>query len=116
MTDRGFTPRRRATDLNAQAIQEPLPLPSAGLSIDVEDYYHVEASADRITPDMWPQFPSPVVKNTHVLGLQGRLGVRAIFFVLGVESPNRNRSWCGRLLTQVMNKAATAICTVGSGC
>jgi polysaccharide deacetylase family protein (PEP-CTERM system associated) len=62
---------------------EPLALPS-GLSVDVEDYYHVEAFADRITPEMWSQFPSRVAENTRrALDLLGRLGVRATFFVLG---------------------------------
>ena len=37
----------------------PTSLPS-GLSVDVEDYYHVEAFADRITPEMWP------VSYTHL--------------------------------------------------
>lgn len=59
--------------------------PVGGLSVDVEDYYHVEAFADWITPEMWPQFPSRVVENTHrVLDLLGRLEVRATFFVLGI--------------------------------
>ena len=55
-----------------------------GLSVDLEDYYHVEAFADRITPDMWPSFPSRVVENTrHMLELFFELNVRATFFVLG---------------------------------
>ncbi len=55
-----------------------------GLSGDVEDFYHVEAFADRITPEMWPQFPSRVADNTRrLLDLFERSGARATFFVLG---------------------------------
>ncbi len=55
-----------------------------GLSVDVEDYFQVEAFADRITPEMWPRFPSRVADNTRrVLELLGRVGARATFFVLG---------------------------------
>jgi len=62
---------------------QPAVLPHA-LSVDVEDYYHVEAFADRIRPEMWPQFPSRVVQNTQrVLKLLEESGSRATFFVLG---------------------------------
>jgi polysaccharide deacetylase family protein (PEP-CTERM system associated) len=58
-------------------------LPDA-LSVDVEDYYHVEAFADRIRPETWSQYPSRVVENTRrVLELFREFGVRATFFVLG---------------------------------
>lgn len=57
---------------------------SNGLSVDVEDYYHVEAFADRIRPENWPQFPRRVVENTRrVLDLFREFGVHATFFVLG---------------------------------
>ncbi len=59
------------------------PLPDA-LSVDVEDYFHVEAFRDRITPESWPSYPSRVADNTrHVLDLFSRHGTRATFFVLG---------------------------------
>src|ERR1043166_5813207 len=55
-----------------------------GISVDVEDYFQVEAFADRITPDMWPQFSSRVADNTRrVLALFAELKVRATFFILG---------------------------------
>ncbi len=54
------------------------------LSVDVEDYFHVEAFADRIRPETWPQFPCRVVQNTHrVLELFDQAGAHATFFVLG---------------------------------
>lgn len=55
-----------------------------GMSVDVEDYYHVEAFADRIKPEMWTRFPSRVADNTRrVLELLERFKARATFFVLG---------------------------------
>src|SRR5689334_3952768 len=60
------------------------PSSANGLSVDVEDYYHVEAFADRITPAMWPPLPQRVADNTRrVLELLQRLGARATLFVLG---------------------------------
>ncbi len=55
-----------------------------GLSVDVEDYYHVEAFAHRVKPEEWPNYPSRVVQNTYrVLELLAKAGSRATFFVLG---------------------------------
>lgn len=57
---------------------------SDGLSVDVEDYFHVEAFADRIHPDAWPRFPSRVAANTRrLLELFARHGARGTFFILG---------------------------------
>ena len=57
---------------------------SAGLSVDVEDYYHVEAFADRIPRETWSQYPRRVADNTRrVLELFSRFNARATFFVLG---------------------------------
>ena len=54
------------------------------LSVDVEDYFHVEAFADRITPEMWPSFSRRVVDNTkRLLDLFARRDAKATFFVLG---------------------------------
>jgi polysaccharide deacetylase family protein (PEP-CTERM system associated) len=61
-----------------------------GLSVDVEDYYHVEAFADKITPQMWPDLPSRVGDNTRrVLELLDRAGAKATFFVLGWVAERR---------------------------
>jgi polysaccharide deacetylase family protein (PEP-CTERM system associated) len=55
-----------------------------GVSVDVEDYFQVEAFADRVSPATWPNFPSRVVDNTRrVLELFAELGLRATFFILG---------------------------------
>lgn len=75
------TPQKTSNTLAASLGASALP---DGLSVDVEDYFQVEAFADRITPDMWSQFPSRVADNTRrVLQLFGQLCVRATFFVLG---------------------------------
>ena len=54
------------------------------LSIDVEDYYHVEAFADRISRRDWSDFPSRVRSNTErALRIFEEYRCRATFFVLG---------------------------------
>src|SRR5215469_18065882 len=54
------------------------------LTVDVEDYFHVEAFADRVAPLSWDQFPSRVQENTErVLRVLQEYGCRATFFVLG---------------------------------
>ncbi len=54
------------------------------LTVDVEDYFHVEAFADRISPDQWTTFSSRVRRNCdRILDLFERNGWRATFFVLG---------------------------------
>jgi polysaccharide deacetylase family protein (PEP-CTERM system associated) len=53
-------------------------------TVDVEDYYHVAAFADRIGPRTWDSYESRVVPSTHrMLALLDRHQVRATFFVLG---------------------------------
>lgn len=54
------------------------------LSVDVEDYFQVEAFADSIPRDSWGYWPSRVVANTHrVLDLFDRHGAKATFFFVG---------------------------------
>ncbi|MGH7888274.1 MAG: XrtA system polysaccharide deacetylase [Candidatus Binatia bacterium] len=54
------------------------------LTIDVEDYFQVEAFADVILPIQWIQYPLRVEQNTRrLLEMLGRHGIRATFFVLG---------------------------------
>jgi len=58
-------------------------IPSA-FSVDVEDYFHVEAFSADVSRDDWTSFPSRVVANTHrLLDLLDRYAVRGTFFVLG---------------------------------
>lgn len=54
------------------------------LTVDVEDYFHVQAFAGVISPAQWGQFPLRVEQNTQrLLQLFEKHGVRATFFVLG---------------------------------
>ena len=54
------------------------------LTVDVEDYFHVQAFADVISPSQWSRYPMRVEHNTRrLLEMFGQRGVRATFFVLG---------------------------------
>jgi len=54
------------------------------LTIDVEEYFQVEAFAGVITKKDWDKFASRVVQNTEkILNLLDRFGVKATFFCLG---------------------------------
>jgi polysaccharide deacetylase family protein (PEP-CTERM system associated) len=54
------------------------------LTVDVEDYFHVQAFADVVLPDQWSRYPMRVDNNTRrLLDMFGQRGVRATFFVLG---------------------------------
>jgi len=54
------------------------------LTVDLEDWFSVEALNHVIGPDKWDRQESVVVRNTHrVLEILSRRGFRATFFVLG---------------------------------
>lgn len=54
------------------------------MTIDVEDYFHVSAFADRVARRDWDHLESRVVKNTHcLLRLLDRQQVKSTCFVLG---------------------------------
>jgi polysaccharide deacetylase family protein (PEP-CTERM system associated) len=54
------------------------------LSVDVEDYFHVEAFSDVIDRSQWDSYPCRVEANTRrVLDLFDELGVKGTFFILG---------------------------------
>ena len=54
------------------------------MTVDVEDYFHVQAFADVIAPEDWDNFPLRVERNTErILELFAAHHVRATFFVLG---------------------------------
>lgn len=60
-----------------------LPLKHA-MTVDVEDYFHVAAFANVISPSEWHQWPNRVEANTEVLlDLFDRKGIKITFFVLG---------------------------------
>lgn len=54
------------------------------LTVDVEDYFHVEAFAGVIAPEEWSRYPMRVEINTRrILEMFSRRCIRATFFVLG---------------------------------
>jgi len=58
--------------------------PKHVLTIDLEDYFQVEAFADVIDRTEWESYPSRVVGNCHrLLDIFDRHQVKATFFVLG---------------------------------
>lgn len=54
------------------------------MTVDVEDYFQVEAFARTVARDAWEGFPRRVEANTdRILALFAAAGVRATFFTLG---------------------------------
>jgi len=54
------------------------------LTVDVEDYFHVQAFADVVSRSEWGGYPSRVERNTsQLLEMFLRRKIRATFFVLG---------------------------------
>jgi len=54
------------------------------MSVDVEDYFMVEAFAGSITKSSWPRWPSRVVESTkRVLDLFGTYDAKGTFFFVG---------------------------------
>jgi polysaccharide deacetylase family protein (PEP-CTERM system associated) len=54
------------------------------LSIDVEDYFQVEAFSRVVSRSEWDQWPSRVIRNTHrCLDLCDEFGTKGTYFVLG---------------------------------
>ena len=58
--------------------------PPFALSVDVEDYFQVQAFADRVSREDWPRFPPRVEENVaRLLDLFDTTGARGTFFILG---------------------------------
>jgi polysaccharide deacetylase family protein (PEP-CTERM system associated) len=58
--------------------------PAFALSVDVEDYFQVQAFARRVAREDWTRYPSRVTSNTEaLLDLFDETGSRGTFFVLG---------------------------------
>jgi len=54
------------------------------MSVDVEDYFMVEAFSDSVSPATWSNWPSRVVENTkRTLDLFDEYNVKATFFFVG---------------------------------
>lgn len=58
--------------------------PANAMTVDVEDYFHVEAFKSAISAREWNSLPSRVEKNTDfILDAMERRGAHGTFFVLG---------------------------------
>ena len=58
--------------------------PPLALSVDVEDYFQVQAFAGRVSREDWPRFPPRVERNVdRLLDLFDESGAKGTFFVLG---------------------------------
>jgi polysaccharide deacetylase family protein (PEP-CTERM system associated) len=69
-------------------------------TVDVEEYFQVNAFDDVISRDMWPSFPSRVAENVdHVLDLLARHGAQGTFFTLG---------WVAKRHPRVVQRIAAA--------
>ena len=54
------------------------------ITVDVEDYFQVNAFARQIRSDQWDSYPLRVERNTNlILDMFDEFGVKATFFVLG---------------------------------
>jgi polysaccharide deacetylase family protein (PEP-CTERM system associated) len=68
----------------ASAPRASAPRQLNAFSVDVEDYFQVEAFSKYVSREEWPTFPARVRTNTQrLLDLLERYGVRGTFFVLG---------------------------------
>jgi polysaccharide deacetylase family protein (PEP-CTERM system associated) len=68
------------------------------LTVDVEDYYHVQAFADVIDTSRWEEYPSRVEENTmRFLDLFAAHRICATFFVLGWVAQR-----CPRLIGRIV--------------
>ena len=59
------------------------------MSVDVEEYFMVEAFADSVTRESWPDWPSRVVSSTQrILDLFDKYNTKATFFFVGWIAQN----------------------------
>lgn len=71
----------RPVDITSTDI---MPAPCNALTIDVEDYFHVEAFAGVIDRNDWEAQPRRVARNTgRLLDILGEAGATGTFFMLG---------------------------------
>jgi polysaccharide deacetylase family protein (PEP-CTERM system associated) len=69
-------------------------------TVDVEEYFQVNAFEDIVSRDAWPSFPSRVALNVdRMLEVLARFGVRGTFFTLG---------WVAKRHPRVVTRIAAA--------
>ena len=77
-----------------------------GLSVDVEDYFHVEAFAQHVRYEEWDSFSPRIERNvTRILELFARHEATATFFVLG---------WVAKKFPRLVRDIASAGHEIGS--
>ena len=75
------------------------------LTVDVEEWFVVEALAERVPREQWPELPSTLVDNCHrLLDLFARYDVRATWFILG---------WCAERFPALVEEIAASGHEVG---
>jgi len=80
--------------------------PPALLSVDVEDYFQVEAFSDRVDRTRWSEYPSRVEANTiAMLDLFDDCGVKGTFFVLGWVAER-----CPGLVKEIVQRGHEVAC------
>lgn len=80
-------------------MQQPLSdsLPLRSVSVDVEEYFHIEAAHGVIRPEDWCRWPSRVERNIDLLlSLFDRHGQCGTFFILG-DVAQRHPRLAGRI-------------------
>jgi polysaccharide deacetylase family protein (PEP-CTERM system associated) len=76
------------------------------LSVDVEDYFHVEAFASQIRYEQWDSFTPRIEHNVRcILELFAKHGARGTFFVLG---------WVAKKFPRLVQEIASAGHEIGS--
>ena len=82
------------------------------MTIDVEDYFQVEAFSATIDRKDWDGLPQRVEHNTQrLLEILAEAGVQATFFTLGCIA-RRHPSWPGASLPKVMSWPVTGPITL----
>src|SRR5437667_2327641 len=77
-------PRRLVGGAPVEVLPGLPPVPCNALTVDVEDYFHVEAFAGVINRHDWESLPQRVARNTdRLLDIFAEAGVTGTFFMLG---------------------------------
>ena len=87
----------------------PLNSPRAivhAMTVDVEDYFHVQAFSREVRRERWDEYPLRVETNTHrLLDLFDEFDVKATFFTLGWVARK-----CPRLVEEIVRRGHELAC------
>ena len=91
------------------SLKKPLDSPHDvvhAMTVDVEDYFHVEAFSAQISRQRWDDYPLRVESNTYrLLDLFDECGVKATFFTLGWVAYK-----CPHLVAEVVRRGHELAC------